>query len=51
MKGFGFTDAMKKLGIDRRVYTSGENKDRLDPFLPQNKEDVEKIRQVIGRDS
>ncbi len=48
MKGFGFTDAIKKLGIQRRVITSGINKDRLDPFLPQTPDDVAKIRRVIG---
>jgi protease-4 len=48
MKGFGFPDVIKKLGVERRVYTSGVNKDRLDPFLPQNPEDVEKIRTVIS---
>lgn len=48
MKGFGFTDLIKKMGVERRVYTSGADKDRLDPFLPQNKEDIAKIQQVIG---
>ena len=48
MKGFGFVDAMKKLGIERRVYTMGNDKDRLDPFLPQNEEDLKKIQQVMG---
>jgi protease-4 len=48
MKGFGFPDVLKKVGVERRVYASGINKDRLDPFLPQNPEDVEKIRTVIG---
>ncbi len=47
MKGFGFPELIKKLGVERRVITSGENKDRLDPFLPQTQEDLEKIRQVI----
>lgn len=46
MKGFGFVDTLKKLGIERRVYTSGTSKDRLDPFLPQNPEDVAKVQQV-----
>lgn len=46
VKGFGFVDAMKKLGIERRVYTAGTNKDRLDPFLPQTPEDIHKIQQV-----
>ncbi|MDX1902192.1 MAG: S49 family peptidase [Gammaproteobacteria bacterium] len=48
MKDFGFVDLIKKVGVERRVYTSGANKDRLDPFLPQTPSDVEKIRQVIG---
>lgn len=48
MKGFGFTDIIKKIGVERRVYTSGINKDRLDPFLPQNAQDIEKIKTVIG---
>ena len=33
---FGFTGAMEKLGVERRAYHSGENKDFLDPFLPEN---------------
>ena len=36
MGGFGFTGAMEKLGIERRAYTAGENKDFLDPFAPEN---------------
>lgn len=48
MKEFGFTDLIKKLGVERRVYTAGANKDRLDEFLPQNKDDIDKIRNVIG---
>jgi protease-4 len=34
MDGFGFTDAMEKLGIERRLITAGENKGMLDPFSP-----------------
>jgi len=48
VKGFGFVDAMQKLGITRRVYTAGTNKDRMDPFLPQNPDDQKKIQQVMG---
>lgn len=48
MKGFGFVDAIKKLGIERRVYTAGIAKDRLDPFLPQNPEDLKKIETVMA---
>lgn len=39
--GFGFVDAMNKLGIERRAYTSGEHKAFLDPFQPMNKEETE----------
>ena len=48
MKGFGFVDLMKKIGVERRVYVSGNAKDRLDPFLPQNQEDLQKISQVMS---
>ncbi|MHB1221729.1 MAG: S49 family peptidase [Gammaproteobacteria bacterium] len=48
IKGFGFTDVMKKIGIERRVYTAGTDKDRLDPFLPQTPEDMKKIQEVMG---
>ena len=37
INGFGFTDAMQKLGIERRLFTAGENKAFLDPFSPLNK--------------
>jgi protease-4 len=47
MQGFGFVDVMKKVGVDRRVYASGENKDRLDPFLPQTPQDIAKIQSVV----
>lgn len=36
MDGFGFTGAMEKLGIERRLLTAGANKGMLDPFSPQN---------------
>ncbi len=36
MDNFGFVDAMKKLGVERRTLTAGENKALLDPFLPEN---------------
>ena len=37
---FGFAKLLEKLGIERRLYTSGEHKAMLDPFLPENPEDV-----------
>lgn len=47
MSGFGFTDAMAKVGVTRRVFTAGENKDRLDPFEPLKPEDVAKVKVVL----
>ena len=43
---FGFARLMDKLGIERRLYTSGEHKAMLDPFLPENPEDVERLKAV-----
>ncbi len=36
MDGYGFTEAMKKVGVERRLLTAGENKAMLDPFSPVN---------------
>jgi len=44
--GFGFTEAIRKLGIDRRVYTAGTNKSTLDPFLPEKKQDVAHLKSL-----
>ncbi len=41
--GFGFVEAINKLGVERRVHTSGENKSILDPFQPQKQEDVDRL--------
>ena len=41
--GFGFVEALGKLGVERRVHTSGENKAILDPFQPEKPEDVERL--------
>ncbi|WP_248305240.1 S49 family peptidase [Devosia sp. 1566] len=46
MAGFGFVGALEKLGIERRVHTAGRNKSTLDPFLPENPGDVERIKAV-----
>ncbi len=43
---FGFVEAMQKLGIERRVYTAGEKKVTLDPFLPEKPEDVEHLKGI-----
>ena len=41
--GFGFVEVIKKIGIERRVYSKGKNKGMLDPFQPENEEDVNLI--------
>jgi signal peptide peptidase SppA len=46
---FGFTELINKIGVQRRVYTAGQNKDTLDPFLPEKPSDVERIK-AIQRD-
>ncbi|MDF2799739.1 MAG: family peptidase [Devosia sp.] len=46
MAGFGFVGALEKLGVERRVHTAGRNKSTLDPFLPENPSDVERIKAV-----
>ena len=43
---FGFPKAMEKLGIERRLYTSGDRKAMLDPFLPEKPEDVKRIKAI-----
>ncbi len=44
--GFGFVKAIEKLGIERRVYTAGKNKSILDPFKPENKADIERLKKL-----
>lgn len=41
---FGFVELLKKLGVERRVHTAGKNKAVLDPFRPERKEDIEKLK-------
>ena len=43
---FGFARLLDKLGIERRLYTSGEHKAMLDPFLPENPDDVDRLKAV-----
>lgn len=44
--GFGFTDLIDKIGVERRVYTAGENKSLLDPFKPENPEDIAYLKDL-----
>src|SRR6266702_4543032 len=41
---FGFPKLMDKLGVERRLYVSGEHKAMLDPFLPENPQDVDRLK-------
>ena len=43
---FGFDRLIEKLGVERRLYTSGERKAMLDPFLPEKPEDVERLKAI-----
>lgn len=43
---FGFVDLLKKIGIERRVYTEGKNKAILDPFMPEQQENIEILKQA-----
>jgi protease-4 len=47
MDGFGFTETMKKLGVERRLLTAGENKGFLDPFSPVDPEQEAFARQML----
>ncbi|PZU25177.1 MAG: S49 family peptidase [Shinella sp.] len=42
--GFGFPELLKKIGVERRVYTSGENKVILDPFQPEKESDIDYLK-------
>ena len=48
MNGFGFTKAMKTLGVERRLYTAGTSKGFLDPFSEVKKSDKEHIQTLLG---
>jgi signal peptide peptidase SppA len=43
---FGFDKMIAKLGIERRLYTAGDHKAMLDPFLPENPDDVERLKKL-----
>jgi signal peptide peptidase SppA len=44
--GFGFQDLISRFGVERRVHTSGERKAMLDPFRPENPEDVDRLKRL-----
>ena len=43
---FGFKDLIKKIGVERRVYTAGKNKSTLDPFVEEKEEDVKRLKSI-----
>ena len=43
---FGFKDLIKKIGVERRVYTAGKNKSTLDPFLEEKEEDIKRLKNI-----
>jgi len=45
--GFGFPKALSKLGVERRIYTAGISKSTNDPFKPESKEDVAKLKALL----
>lgn len=48
MGGFGFTESLDKLGVERRLYTAGENKAFLDPFSAEDEEQVDHAQEMLG---
>jgi len=46
--GFGFKDLIARIGVERRVHTSGAHKSMLDPFRDEKPEDVERLKRLHG---
>ena len=46
--GFGFDQLIDRYGVERRLYTAGQNKARLDPFRPERPEDVAFVRDLMS---
>lgn len=44
--GFGFQDLIRKIGVERRLYTAGAHKGMLDPFQPENPDDVARLKSI-----
>ncbi|GEP60032.1 S49 family peptidase [Reyranella soli] len=44
--GFGFQDLIARIGVERRMHTSGERKSMLDPFRPEKPEDVDRLHRL-----
>jgi protease-4 len=48
INGFGFTEALKKIGVERRLMTAGENKGILDPFSPVNLKQEKHVKNLLA---
>lgn len=49
MNGFGFTDVMEKLGVERRLLTAGMHKAMLDPFSPENQQESKHMQTLLDQ--
>ncbi|MEY3220637.1 MAG: hypothetical protein RIT27_1994 [Pseudomonadota bacterium] len=49
MSSFGFVNTLEKLGVERRLFTAGENKGFLDPFSPQKTEEVDHVKTLLNQ--
>jgi ClpP class serine protease len=47
--GFGAHVFLARQGVERRVYTAGKSKSMLDPFLPEKKEDVARLKDLLDQ--
>ena len=43
---FGLQEMIKKIGVQRRIYTAGKNKSTLDPFMEEKKEDIDRLKKI-----
>lgn len=46
--GFGFEDAIEKIGVKRRIYTAGKNKSTLDPFITPKKAELDRMKAILA---
>jgi protease-4 len=49
LDAFGFVDMMKKLGIERRLLTAGDNKALFDPFLPEQQQQKDHLQAMLNQ--
>lgn len=45
--GFGAHELLERYGVERRVYTAGKSKSMLDPFRPENPEDIDRLKGIL----